>query len=225
MPKTGGDAVLTFVEEIVLLMLDDEGAVLPVRETTMEYVIAGAALMDLAFADRIDTDPDELTVIDRAPTGNAMLDRVLVRVSESGENRSAGAWVESVARREAKALREMALDSLIARGILERRDERFLWVFESRRYPIVDGREEREVKLRIAAALLSEDIPDPRDVALICLVDACNVLPDIFSSRETEKVEPRVEQLRKMDLIGREIGSAIAEIERSIMIAMTQTPH
>ena len=217
--------MLTLVEEIVLLMLDDEGSVLPIRETTMEYVVAGAVLMDLAFANRIDTDPEKLVVLDTQPTGNPLLDGVLARIVESDETRSVAHWVETVARHDAKSAREGALEKLIERGILERRDERFLWVFESRRYPVIDGRAEREAKLRIAGVLLSDDFPDPRDVAMICLVDACNLLPDIFSNREIDKVGPRTEQLRKMDLIGREIGGAIAEIERSIMIAMTQTPY
>lgn len=217
--------MLTFVEEIVLLMLDDDGSVLPIRETTMEYVVAGAAMMDLAFADRIDTDPQRLTVLDSTPTEDPMLDLALTRITGSSEARSPGAWMETLARHDAKAIREMALDRLVKRGVLERRDESFLWVFQSRRYPVIDDREEREVKLRITGVLLSDDLPDPKDVALIGLVDACNILPYIFSSREIERVGPRVEQLRKMDLIGREMGGAIAEIERSIMIAMTQTPH
>ena len=217
--------MLTFVEEIVLLMLDDDGSVLPIRETTMEYVVAGAAMMDLAFADRIDTDPQRLTVLDPTPTEDPMLDLALTRITGSAEARSPGAWMETLARHDAKAIREMALDRLVKRGVLERRDESFLWVFQSRRYPVIDDREEREVKLRITGVLLSDDLPDPKDVALIGLVDACNILPYIFSSREIERVGPRVEQLRKMDLIGREMGGAIAEIERSIMIAMTQTPH
>ena len=101
----------------------------------------------------------------------------------------------------------------------------FLWVFRARRYPTIDGRIEREVRLRIADVLLSDDIPDPRDVAIICLVDACGFLRDIFSARELERVTPRVEQLRKMDLIGHEVGSVIAEIERSVMMAMAISPH
>ena len=64
-----------------------------------------------------------------------------------------------------------------------------------------------------------EDIPDPRDVALICLVDSCNILPTIFSKREIDRAERRIEQLRKMDLIGREMAGAIADIERAIAIA------
>ena len=119
----------------------------------------------------------------------------------------------------------MALDSLVKRGILEVRDQKFLWVFRSRRYPIVDGRAEREAKLRVTGVLLSDDIPDPRDVAMICLVDACGILPDIFSEREIERATPRIEQLRKMDLIGQEVGGAVAEIERSIMMAAVHAPH
>ncbi len=217
--------MLTFMEEIVLLMLDDDGAPLPVRETTMEYVIAGAVLMDLAFANRIDTDPEQLMVLDESLMGDPILDRCYSYIIKADEPRTVGAWVELLARREAKVIREETLARLVERGILERRDENFLWVFRSRRYPVIDGRAEREAKLRITGVLLSEDVPDPRDVALICLVDVCNILPDIFSSREIERVAPRIEQVRQMDLIGREISGAVAEIERSIMIAMTQTPH
>ena len=68
--------------------------------------------------------------------------------------------------------------------------------------------------------LLSEDIPDPRDIALISLLDACDILPDIFPGRWIERLLPRLEQLRKMDLIGREVASAITDIERTIILAV-----
>ena len=114
---------------------------------------------------------------------------------------------------------------LIEHGILESQDKRFLWVFRARRYPTIDGRIEREVRLRISDVLLSNDIPDPRDVAIICLVDACGLLRDIFSTREIERAASRIGQIRKMDLIGHEVGSVIAEIERSVMMAMAISPH
>ena len=109
------------------------------------------------------------------------------------------------------------------RGVLERREEKFLWVFRSRRYPTIDGKIEQEAKKRIADVLFTDEIPHPRDVALICLVDSCNILPTIFSKREIDRVEERIEQLRKMDLIGREMAGAIADIERAIAIAAAHT--
>lgn len=217
--------MLTFTEEILLLMLDDDGLFLPIRGGAVEHILAGATLMDLAFANRIDTDPDQLLVLDRTPTGNPMLDDTLERIAASGETRDTRGWVDALAREAAPEIRQRALQSLIDRGILEAQDEKFLWVFRSRRYPMIDGRVEREAKLRIEDVLLSDDAPDPRDVAMIGLLDASDILGDIFSEREMERARPRVEQLRKMDLIGREVGSVIAEIEQSITMAMAQVAH
>ena len=214
--------MLTFTEEILLLMLDDDGLFLPIRGGAVEHVLAGAVLMDLAFANRIDTDPQQLLVLDGTPTGNPMLDDTLARIASSGETNDTRGWVDTLAREAAPGIRQQALASLVERGILETQDAKFLWVFRSRRYPMIDGRVEREAKLRIEDVLLSNDAPDPRDVAMICLVDACDLLSDIFSEREVERARPRIEQLRKMDLIGREVGSVIADIEHSITLAMAQ---
>ena len=225
-----GAPMLTFPEEILLLLLDDEdGAFVPVGESVIGCALAGAVLMDLAFANRIDTDPERLVVLDRAPTDNATLDRVLARIAadprtEAGTGDTKG-WIETLTAEESPAIRQEALDRLVARGILERQEEKFLWVFRSRRYPTVDGRAEREVKLRLMEVLLSDEIPAPRDVALICLVDACGILRYILADREVESVGPRVEQLRKMDLIGREVAGAITDIEHFIAIAAARFPH
>ena len=67
--------MVTFTEEIMLLMLDDDGLFLPIRGGAVEHVLVGAVLMDLAFANRIDTDPEKLQVIDSTPTGNSLLGR------------------------------------------------------------------------------------------------------------------------------------------------------
>ena len=217
--------MVTFTEEIMLLMLDDDGLFLPIRGGAVEHVLVGAVLMDLAFANRIDTDPEKLQVIDSTPTGNSLLDGPLERIANAGETMNTKGWVEVLAREQAADIRQRAMNGLIEAGIIEAKDERFLWVFRSRRYPTIDGRVEREVKLRMEDVLLSDDMPDPRDVALICLVDACDILSDIFSEREMERVRPRIEQLRLMDLIGREVGSVIADIEESITMAMAQVAH
>ncbi|MCY4488090.1 MAG: GPP34 family phosphoprotein [Deltaproteobacteria bacterium] len=217
--------MLTFTEEITLLMLDDDGLFLPIRGGAVEHILIGAVLMDLAFANRVDTDPERLVVIDATPTGNSLFDGALERIANSGENLDTKGWVELLAREQAAAIRQRVMDNLIERGIIEAKDERFLWVFQSRRYPTIDGRVERGVKLRMEDVLLSDDMPDPRDIALVCLVDACDILGDLFSEREMERVRPRIEQLRKMDLIGREVGAVIADIEESITMAMAQVAH
>ena len=112
--------MLNLIEEIVLLMIDDDGGFIPVRDTAFDHSVAGAALMDLAFANRIDTDADRMTVLDSSPLGHAALDRALSLIASSAEPRTPAAWIAALASDEARAMRDMALDSLIEKGVLER---------------------------------------------------------------------------------------------------------
>ena len=207
--------MLRFVEEIILLLLHDEdGRFVHVPRWSLEYAIAGGVLMDLAMENRIDTDLENLILVDATPVGDSLLDPTLAEI-EAGEKHDARYWVEHTARR-ADAIREEALSRLVAAGIPERQDDRFLWVFRSRRYPVIDGEAEREVKLRIMGVLFSDEIPYPRDVMIICLADACGIFKELLSRRELVNATARIEQVRKLDLIGQAMSQAIHDIEVSV---------
>ena len=212
--------MLRFAEEIMLLLLDDEGGTfVGVPESSLQCALAGAVLMDLALENRIDTDPKQLMLVDSTPVGDNLLDPTLARIARASETQDARYWVERIAE-DAGYIREAVLQRLIERGILQRRDDRFLWVFRSRRYPVVDGKAEREVKLRIMEVLFSDVIPDPRDIVIICLADACGLFRELLSRRERQHAEERIEQVRKLDLIGQAVSQAVWEIEASIALAM-----
>ncbi len=203
--------MLRFVEEILLLLLRDEGGkFVAVPGIALDNALAGGVLMDLALENRIDTDPERLILIDPTPVGDSLLDPTLAAIAD-GEQRDALYWVGQTALRAAE-IRRQALSRLVERGILEHDEGRFLWVFRSRRYPIIDGRTEREVKLRILGVLLSDDIPDPRDIVIIGLADACGLLPGLLPKGEYDKARARIDQVRKLDLIGQATSRAIHDI-------------
>ena len=218
--------MLRFAEEMLLLVLHDHnGKFARVPDWSMNYALAGSVLMDLAMENRIDTDPNKLVLLDRSPIGDDLLDPTLEDIAaaeDAGEEHDARYWVERAAGR-AQAIRERALERLVTAGILEQRDDRFLWVFKSRRYPTVDGTAEREVKLRIMGVLFSDEIPDPHDVVTICLADACGIFRRILSKRQADQAVDRIAQVRKLDLIGRTMTQAIRDIE--VTLAMLQQHH
>lgn len=203
--------MLRFAEEILLLLLDDEdGRFAPVDERALDFALAGSVLMDLALDNRIDTDLQKLVLVDTKATGDAMLDSALVEIAASERRRDARYWVERLVSR-AEDIRSRALERLVGKGILEQREDRFLWVFRARRYPVVDGSAEREVKLRIRAVLFEDEIPAPRDVVIICLAHVCGLFGGILAPRELHEAHPRIEQLRKMDLIGRAVADVVED--------------
>ena len=212
--------MLRFAEEIMLLLLDDEGGeFLHVSDWSLRCALAGAVLMDLALENRIDTDLKQLVLVDATPVGDDLLDPTLAQVAEATETHDAAHWVHQTAR-HADQIRERALERLIGHGILQQQEESFLWVFKSRRYPAVDGTADREVKLRIMSVLFSDEIPDPRDIVIVCLAEACGIFQALLSRRELAHASARIEQVRKLDLIGQAISQAVWDIETSLAMAM-----
>ena len=220
--------MLTFPEEVVLFLLDDEeGVFLPIGKNTLELALTGSVLMELAFADRLDTDLERVMIVDRAPIGDSLLDRMLERIADNEDTNDTKAWIETLSMEETAAIQEHALASLVERGILRREEKRLfqetvkhLWVFRSPRYFMVDGKARHDARTRFTDVLFSDEIPDPRDIALVCLVDACGILRVLLEEGEMERITPRVEQLRKVDLIEREIAGTITDIERSTTQSM-----
>jgi golgi phosphoprotein 3 len=204
--------MLGFAEEILLLQLDDtHGRFIDLPLSAADVVLAGAALMELALGNRVDSDLEHLILVDRTPTGDDILDDVLERLGQAGAGLSVAAALELITA-NAEKYQQRALKRLVAKGILREEDGRFLWVFHTRRYPVVDDREQREVKARLRQILLTDEIPDPRDVVLICLIDACGLLDLVLRPDEIARTKIRVEQLSRLDLIGQAVTKAVAEI-------------
>ena len=204
--------MLGFVEEIVLLQLDDAGGrLVELPSSAGDIVVAGAALMDLALRNRIDTDLERLIVVDTTPTGDPILDDVLPRIAAAKRQLTTAMAIERLSA-NAEKYRQTALEHLKAQGILREVEGRFLWVFHTRRYPVIDDREQREVKARLRQLVLTDEIPDPRDAALIALIEACGLLNLLLSTDEMRRTRDRVEQLARLDLIGQAVMQAVAQI-------------
>lgn len=207
--------MLRFAEEIMLLMLDDDGKeVVRMPMWSLRTVFAASVLMDLALENRIDTDLDRLFPVDRRPLGDDLLDPTLARVAEA-ETHGSRYWLEHVAG-YGEDIRERVLARLVERGILRHRGNPSPWAFRPRRYRIINGGAQRQVKATILRVLSSTDIPAPRDIALICLADACGLVEKLLSRRTAERVSARLKQVRKMDLIGQSLSRTIWDIRAAL---------
>ena len=204
---------MTFAEEILLLLLnEDTGYFAPVPEWKMSCAFAGGVLMDLALKNRIDSDLETLTLVSATPTGDDILDPVLKEIAAEKKTHSSQYWVERIAAR-AEAISDNAFARLVKMGVLDF-DSAGFWslskkVSRTGRYPLMDGAPGEEVKQRITRILLTDEIPDPRDIAIIGLLNNCDGVRTLLEPEELEIAEQRIELLSGMDLIGRTIGEAL----------------
>lgn len=212
--------MITFAEELLLLALDDKkGTFIEMPTMSLEYGLVGAILMELALLNKIDTDMEHLLLIDGSPTGDLIFDKVLDIIKQESQNQKPIFWVKKIAN-ELTSLQTVLLDRLISKGILKKEKHKILWVFNKRCYPVINNTEEKEVKTRIHELIINKDIPDPRDVVLISLVDSCNLAKEIFSKDELEKAEHRIKLIAKMDIIGQAVAKALVEIQKIITDAV-----
>ena len=204
--------MLTFAEEILLLFLDDDsGKFENMYYEEFKYALAGAVLMDLALRGKIDTDLEKLSVADPTPTGEKILDGFLKEISDTEEEMNTFYWVSEIAKSGAE-IRDMALESLVDRGILRVEEKKILWVIGVRRYPTVDDTQEKEVRKRLSDLLNSDEIPTPHDVVLVSLADTFELFPHIIGEYEAKKLAPRIEQISKLDLIGQSVSHVLKRL-------------
>jgi Golgi phosphoprotein 3 len=205
--------VLTMLEEVVLLAVDEQtGHLRSTREFGTAYALVGAVFFDLALARKIDTDTDAIHIIDRTPTGNATLDRVLAGMGQKPQLTTVREWIEEIFLRR-EDLEGEALGSLIEQGVLLHEKTKRLWIIDVERFPMVNDRPQRYVKARLAQAILTDDIPDTRDIMLVSIAEQCGLLDYVLSNTQLNHRRERIQALCNLETISRKVSDAIAGLD------------
>ena len=204
---------LSLPEELILSLLNEEsGYFHQVPGWDLNCAVAGAVLAELSLRSRIDTDMDSLFLLDHTPTGDPTLDPILKQIAEAKTQRNAQYWIERLAP-QAESIIDLTLDRLVGLKILEHHDGDFWTLAHTAEQADSlngshDGSGTEFVKTRISRAIFQNEIPDPRDVIIICLINTCDVFRFMFLLNE--EAEERIEFICRMDLIGRSIAQAVS---------------
>ena len=203
---------LTLTQELILMLLNEEtGYFHQVPGWDLNCAVVGAVLAELSLRSRIDTDMESLFLVDETETGNSALDPILKEIANEPVRHNTQYWIEKLAPRAEKII-DSVLDRLVERKILEHHKGDFwtvapaIWQTDLSNSS-QEGTAGQFIKTRISKAIFLNEIPDPRDVIIICLINTCDVLRFIFQL--DEEAEKRVEFICKMDLIGRSIADAV----------------
>lgn len=225
---------MNFVEILFLLALDAEnGVIKPSLDRYLDYALAGALLMDLAVQNRIDTDltcirldsekesrdPLLLRVVAKRPTGDRLLDEALKELQYKADPRPTRDWLAYFSGKD-KDMRKRVVDSLAAKGVLKAEEKTRFLFFKTSRYSLLDAGELEKVKARLRELVSGEEIPGPREAALIGLANSCGLFEKMFSAEELTRARPRINALLKLDLIGQAMAKIISEMEHNITTKM-----
>jgi len=208
--------MISLAEDVLLLAIDDTtGKISSPESDALGYGLAGAVLMDLVIAGRLDLADGTVTLADATPVGDAVLDEAALEIERNGKVGDAPYWVNTLGRDH---LQERVLDRLIQHQILRKDEHRIAWVIPVDRYPTVNPVPERAVRERMRAAVLDGTAPEPRLAALIGLAKACNLTALVFTRGEQQDDGQRIDQIAHGDAVGQAVSRA-AEAAQAAMTA------
>lgn len=204
---------LTLPQELILMFLNEEtGYFHQVSGWNMNCAIIGALLAELLIRYRIDADGESLKVLDRTETGNPVLDPILARIADEPEEHTVQYWIERLVFR-APSIIDLILERLVKHNVLDYHEGEF-WTlartsWQTEVYARSRGTTAVEfVKTRVSKTIFENEIPSLRDVIIIGLLDACDVLRFIFQL--DDESEERIQLICRMSLIGRSVSEAVA---------------
>ncbi len=182
---------IALAEELLLLAYDDETGKATVSRIGLDLGMAAAVLVDLALAGRIAYSSGSLIAVDTHPIGDPIADAVLARVAADGPH-TPSQWVQRLRHK----LRDEVLADLVARGVVRDVDETALGYIHLHRYPVADPAFEKEIRARLAAALMADELPDERTSALCTLLVAARMEPSLrLEPHESERAHRRLEAI------------------------------
>ena len=218
---------MRFAEELVLLLLNEESGYLEqVSGWNLSCVLTGAVLADLAFESRIDADLESLTLLDRTPVGDAVLDPTLAMIAAESEPQPVRYWVEKVAGMSDEIL-DATLERLVDKGILDYASGGFWSLSRATFTPVRRSSDlsRANVRQRVVQTILGDQIPDPRDAIVTGLAHACDAFRFLLQPEDYEASLERIELIGGLDLIGRSVAEAVAETSvRRPSLALTKPP-
>ena len=216
-------------DELILMLLNEEnGYFHQVPGWDLNCAVVGAVLADLSLRTRIDTDMESLFLVDATETGDPVLDPILKEIASEPTQRNTQYWIERLAPR-AESVIDLTLENLVDLNILDHHEGDFWTLSRTHREVGMDSGSEdgtagQLIKERINRAIFTNEIPDPRDIIIICLVNTCDVFRFMFQLDEA--AEERIQTICKMDLIGRSIAAAVSHnLAGPLLRRSTLTKH
>ena len=174
-------------EDLLLLLFDDEeGRASGWVDGNIDTALAGAVLAELSLAGAVSSsDPTKVfkTRDVRVSDGDAVEDPVLVDAlgTIGRKDRSAVQLVPVLAR----GLRERLLERLVSAGILEKREDKVLVVFNRTRWPAADAAHETALRRTLTAVLVKGEEPDARSSVIIACLQVLDQVHKVIEHPDT----------------------------------------
>lgn len=203
---------VTLAEELLLIAYNDETGKASTGSAELDCGLAGAVLLYLALAGRIDVVDGRVTVLDAAASGEPVNDSVLERIARDGKARKPEWWVGKLRSK----VRSGVLARLTERGVLRPERHKLMGMLPVQRYPGLDSGVKSAARTRLDRAVVNGVEPDTRTAALASLLHACGLAKRTFPELDRRRLKARMKEINEGQWASAAVRKAIQSIQAAV---------
>jgi len=202
---------LNLIDQLTLLALDDEKGTFLADSTSYSYAIAGAVIMELALEERIDLSGEKVVLKDRNKTGDKIIDTYIEIILQSEKEKKIKSWVERIGNKADKIKRD-TIDKLINNRILEKKEDKILWIFSYNKYPTQNPRPENQLRSRLYDIIVNSHRPELKEIMLLNLIESCSLGKEVFGKEQAKTFKKKLKSINEYDHLAGEVNKSVKEI-------------
>jgi hypothetical protein len=210
---------LNLIDKLLLLALDDDKGTFVSNSMVFDYCLAGALLYELTIHERIRVQDDKVILTNPRKLHNEVLDLGISVLEKSTKERKVSYWIDKLAHQE-KKLRELVLTKLTQQGILEEKEDKILWVFTQKKYPMINGLPEEGLRKRLHGIVTQNLKASTDEIMIISLVDASSLNKEVYGKELAKQHAKTIKKLIKEYPFADATGKLIKEIHDSIVASV-----
>lgn len=216
---------MLLAEELVLLALDDESGKLSTSTSGyFNYALAGALLLDLMLANKIDVQKKKVIVLDSQPLNDELLQMAFQPIIEAKKPKNIDDWVYKIGNNY-NDLRDNLSHRMQKAGIIGREEKKVLKIFTSVRHPILKPDVKFAMFQRIEPILMAQTPASDRDIALLSLLKCANLINSLFTKEFRKQISDEIKKIVKNEKIGKAVSELIAGINASFVAIYAATSY
>ncbi len=90
------------------------------------------------------------------------------------------------------------------------------------RFPLIDNKPQQDVRVRLAHAIVADEIPETRDIMLVSIAEPCGLLGYVLNDNDLSRRRSRIQMLCNLETISRTVTDAILGLESTLRRSITR---
>ncbi|NNK17633.1 MAG: GPP34 family phosphoprotein [Maribacter sp.] len=198
------------------MALDDEKGTFVSGPFALTYGFAGAILLELSLKECIKIVDKKVVVKKLKRIDDSLLDSYLQLLMNSKKERSLKFWIQKFGNKE-RSIKKEILDKLILKGILDKREQKILWVFNNDKFPTVNSKPENILRKRLNEIIEFNKKPTLDELMLISLIDACDLNKIVFGKDRAKRCKDSIKTIIADAKNSIAISATIKEVHEAIL--------